>query len=92
MLGTSKELGAFAAQVIVALAVWVAGSLDAQASPAALRLRSEKPAGVATRVADAGAGSAVEMPEEQPLFCKLGRKRLWVEGEGWLVRRVRTCF
>ena len=92
MLGTSTRLGAFAAQVFVASAVWVAGSLDAQASPAASGLRSEKAAGVATRVADAGARSSVELPGEQSLFCKLGRKRLWVEGEGWLVRRVRTCF
>ena len=92
MLGTSKGLGAFAAQVIVASALWVAGPLDAQAGPAAVGLRSEKPAGVANRVADAGAGSSVEVPEEQPLFCKRGRKRLWVEGEGWIVRRVRTCF
>ena len=92
MLGTSTGLGAFAAQVIVASAVWIVGSLDAQAGPAAVGPRSEKPAGVATRVADAGAGSSVELPEEQPLFGKLGRKRLCVEGEGWLVRRVRTCF
>jgi hypothetical protein len=92
VLGTSTGLGAFAAQVIVVSAVWVVGCLDAQAGPAAVGPRSEKPAGVANRVADAEAGSSVEVPEEQPLFCKLGRKRLWVEGEGWMVRRVRPCF
>jgi hypothetical protein len=92
VLGTSTGLGAFAAQVIVVSAVWVGSSLDAQAGPAAPGLRSEKAAGVATKVADAGAGSSVELPKEQLLFCTLGRKRLWVEGEGWLVRRVRTCF
>jgi hypothetical protein len=92
VLGTSKGLGAFAAQVIVASAIWVAGSLDVQAGPATSGLRSEKPAGVANRVADAGAGSSVEVPDKQPLYCKLGRKRLWVEGEGWMVRRIRTCF
>jgi hypothetical protein len=92
VLGTATGLGAFAAQVIVASAVWIVGSLDAQAGPAAVGPRSEKPAGVANRVADAGAGSSVELPEQQPLFCKLGRKRLWAGGEGWMVRRVRTCF
>ena len=92
VLGTSTGLGALAAQVIVASAVWVASPLDAQAGPLASTLSSKKPAGVANRVTDAGAGSSVESREEQPLFCKLGRKRLWVEGEGWMVRRVRTCF
>ena len=24
--------------------------------------------------------------------CLRSRKRLWVEGEGWVVRRVATCF
>jgi hypothetical protein len=24
--------------------------------------------------------------------CQRTRKRLWVEGEGWVVRRVTTCF
>jgi hypothetical protein len=24
--------------------------------------------------------------------CTKSRKRLWVEGEGWVVRRVTTCF
>jgi hypothetical protein len=92
VLRTSTGLGAFAAQVIVASTLWATGSLDAQAGPAAAGPRSEKPARVANRVADAGVGSSVEVPEEQPHFCKLGRKKLWVEGEGWLVRRVRTCF
>ena len=29
--------------------------------------------------------------EAQP-DCLRSRKRLWVEGEGWVVRRVATCF
>jgi hypothetical protein len=24
--------------------------------------------------------------------CNRSRKRLWVEGEGWIVRRVTTCY
>jgi hypothetical protein len=24
--------------------------------------------------------------------CDRSRKRLWVEGEGWIVRRVTTCY
>jgi hypothetical protein len=29
--------------------------------------------------------------DEQP-GCDRARRRLWVEGEGWVVRRVSTCY
>ena len=30
--------------------------------------------------------------EDENANCTKSRKRLWVEGEGWIVRRVTTCF
>lgn len=30
-------------------------------------------------------------PEEESANCSKLRKRLWIEGEGWLVRRVTIC-
>jgi hypothetical protein len=30
-------------------------------------------------------------PEEEGANCSKLRKRLWIEGEGWLVRRVTIC-
>jgi hypothetical protein len=36
-------------------------------------------------------GSVEAAAEEEP-NCMKSRRRLWVEGEGWVVRRVTTCF
>jgi hypothetical protein len=36
--------------------------------------------------------SSVGTPAEGERECLRSRKRLWVEGEGWVVRRVTTCF
>jgi hypothetical protein len=44
------------------------------------------------QVNNAGAKTPGELADEKRPTCKLGRKRLWVEGEGWVVRRVRTRF
>lgn len=30
-------------------------------------------------------------PEEDAANCSKLRKRLWIEGEGWIVRRVTIC-
>lgn len=30
-------------------------------------------------------------PEEEGANCSKLRRRLWIEGEGWLVRRVTIC-
>jgi hypothetical protein len=35
--------------------------------------------------------SSINAAEDQE-NCLRSRKRLWVEGEGWVVRRVTTCF
>ena len=35
--------------------------------------------------------SSVDTADVDP-NCLRSRKRLWVEGEGWVVRRVTTCF
>jgi len=36
-------------------------------------------------------GSIVQ-DESDGLNCNQSRKRLWVEGEGWIVRKVTTCY
>ena len=38
------------------------------------------------------ATGSVPAVEVENANCTKSRKRLWVEGEGWIVRRVTTCF
>ncbi|UMY18444.1 hypothetical protein MMB17_03645 [Methylobacterium organophilum] len=28
---------------------------------------------------------------EAPLLCSTGRRKMWQDGEGWIVRRVKIC-
>jgi len=36
--------------------------------------------------------SSIQTSEAEDVNCNRSRKRLWVEGEGWIVRRVTTCY
>ncbi|WP_147282358.1 hypothetical protein [Microvirga subterranea] len=36
--------------------------------------------------------SSIETGRNDDVACDRSRKRLWVEGEGWIVRRVTTCY
>ncbi len=36
-------------------------------------------------------GSLAKGPSDEDPGCFRARKRLWVDGEGWIVRRVTTC-
>ncbi|WP_342353999.1 hypothetical protein [Methylobacterium soli] len=62
---------------------------EASAAPAADR--------ISTKVADAGqalrpvAAVAEAEDEGDTANCSRSRRRLWVEGEGWIVRRITTC-
>lgn len=57
----------------------------ALAAPAAVE-------GAATKVADASQIRAVsEAEEDDSANCSKSRKRLWIEGEGWIVRKVTIC-
>lgn len=46
-----------------------------------------------TKVADAGpqmhAPAGADRDDE--VSCSRARRRLWIEGEGWVVRRITTC-
>ncbi len=35
--------------------------------------------------------AAVTETDEDTTTCSRSRRRLWVDGEGWIVRRVTTC-
>jgi hypothetical protein len=37
-------------------------------------------------------GSISKAPGDEQPACDRIRRRLWIEGEGWVVRRVSTCY
>ena len=47
----------------------------------------------AAKVADAGpqVHSAISVDRDDEASCSRSRRRLWIEGEGWVVRRITTC-
>lgn len=67
-----------------AVAVLLLTTLVAQAAPGQAE----------TKVAEAGspihAAGALER-EDDAATCSRARRRLWIEGEGWVVRRITTC-
>ena len=46
-----------------------------------------------TKVPEAGAQvhSAAVVERDDDATCSRARRRLWIEGEGWVVRRITTC-
>ena len=70
------------------LAVLGATALAAPASPGGKPLSGAKAetTGSVKQVAEAAPEAAVDAPG-----CSKARRRLWVEGEGWIVRRITTC-
>lgn len=46
-----------------------------------------------TKVADASpqVHATVNADRDDEASCSRARRRLWIEGEGWVVRRITTC-
>lgn len=70
------------------------GALQAQAAPATpgdrgdAKVTREKVTALAAK--DPETTSSIQ--SDADANCSRSRKRLWVEGEGWIVRRVTTCY
>lgn len=79
-----KAVSDFAFAAAAVLLIGCAGQ-SAMAAPAAIDRD-------AARVADAGQIRPVAAEnEDDSAACSKSRKRLWIEGEGWVVRKVTTC-
>lgn len=70
-----------AAAILVALSLGASAQAAPAGSPAPTKVAEAAPAVQPAAVAD----------EEDNAVCNRARRRLWVEGEGWIVRRVTTC-
>ncbi|BCM84194.1 hypothetical protein NS228_11800 [Methylobacterium indicum] len=72
--------------VLAALAAGVAPS-GASAAPAVDKAPKAAPG--TTR--DVAATASVTTPEADDAQCFTARRKLFVDGEGWIVRRITTC-
>lgn len=80
-------LGQFrAATMAAALLVGSAALSGASAAPAA-----DQGAARAGEGRSITAVAAVTESDDDLTNCSRARRRLWVDGEGWIVRRVTTC-
>nr|USU34031.1 hypothetical protein NG677_10395 [Methylobacterium sp. OTU13CASTA1] len=71
-----------------ALFVTCVGLSGAQAAPAANQGSSEASALPSRPIT---AVAAMTEGDDDLTNCSRSRRRLWVDGEGWIVRRVTTC-
>ncbi len=95
---SSNRLPVIAAAVLIGLLTVISPALSMFPAPAP----APKPAAAAAAPAStaAPAESAQRLPrvrkaEAAPMegaSCSSARQKLWVEGEGWVVRRVNRCW
>ncbi|MBJ6124942.1 hypothetical protein [Microvirga splendida] len=66
----------------------------AQAAPAShgAAAKPSKAAVTAVSAKDVETTSSVQANTGSDAYCDISRKRMFVEGEGWIVRRVTTCY
>jgi hypothetical protein len=90
LFGTGAKVACFAMLLSSAALL---GSPAEAAGPAVKAVKTDAGAEIAqpAAVKDADTTSSVQSPSTEP-GCLRPRKRLWVEGEGWVVRRVTVCY
>lgn len=81
MIAHPTAAAAFAGLVLIGLT-----AAPALAAPTAGRSTTQ--IAEATQVSQAATASETE---EDSANCNKQRRRLWIEGEGWIVRRVTIC-
>jgi len=71
-----------------------AGAASAFLLLAGLATAQAAPTGTETKVAEAAPTQVhpvAAIEREDDATCSRARRRLWIEGEGWVVRRITTC-
>lgn len=81
---------AFAATIGLALCLVTGTVMAALAAPAA-ETRAAAPTDPVPVTRTAAATVVPQTPVDPAPICSRTRRKLWVEGEGWIVRRVYAC-
>ena len=92
---TFPRFGSVKALAVLTVALGFGIAADqAQASHAGhgAAAKPEKQAAAKVAATDVETTSSIEMKSPSDDACSISRKRLFVEGEGWIVRRVTTCY
>ncbi|MFL4993563.1 MAG: hypothetical protein ACJ8DV_20070 [Microvirga sp.] len=87
--GVLKIMAVLAVAVGFGLAAERTDAADARHSVAAKPAKEPVTVVAAT---DVETTSSIETKSPDDASCDISRKRLFVEGEGWIVRRVTTCY
>ncbi len=90
------KAGAKAACISLLLAGFGLAAITPAEAAGSGAVRVKEASAAKTTAKDPETTGSVATPEkvsaEPGPNCAQSRKRLWVEGEGWIVRRVTTCF
>ncbi|MEE1613870.1 hypothetical protein [Microvirga sp. CF3016] len=84
-------------KIMAGLAIAVGFGLAAERTDAAhaghtVTAKPVKATATAVAAKDVETTSSIESKPTNDGSCDISRKRLFVEGEGWIVRRVTTCY
>jgi hypothetical protein len=83
-------------KVLAVLAVFAGAGLAgaAEAAPAShgAAAKPGKEAVTSISAKDVETTSSILSTTGSDAYCDISRKRMFVEGEGWIVRRVTTCY
>lgn len=79
----AASAGSVPMATMIAVAWTVLAATGASAAPATTKVAEATQAQVQPSL-------AVDTSEDQA-NCSRNRRRLWVDGEGWIVRRITTC-
>ena len=88
-------VGGFKVLAVLAIAVgfgFAAERTDAAHSGHGVTAKPAKETVTSVAAKDVETTSSIETKSASDAPCAISRKRLFVEGEGWIVRRVTTCY
>jgi hypothetical protein len=70
----------------------LAGAAEAAPASHGVAAKPAKETVTAVSAEDVETTSSVQPTTGSDAYCDISRKRMFVEGEGWIVRRVTTCY
>jgi hypothetical protein len=91
-IGAFVRQAGMASGVILILSATMAPAAGAASKASVRAVRSAPTAYTSAKAPTAPAEPSAAVETVPEPGCSRARKKLWVDGEGWIVRRVTTCF